>query len=97
MKKMAAPDIVLISDIASKPSYRLLNRFTRPSSKMTVEALPLKKGWFPDQISTVYDFWVPLVVSTSSPLQYTCNTNSVHELLLSTPISDSESHSNNGS
>ena len=34
--------------------------------------LTLKKGWLPDQTSTTYFSFVPLTVSTSSPLQMTC-------------------------
>ena len=32
----------------------------------------LKKGWLPDHTSTTYFSFVPLTVSTSSPLQMTC-------------------------
>ena len=63
----------------SRPEYRRLKRLTLPSSMRTVLAAPWKNGWFPDHTSTVYDFCVPLVVSTSSPLQNTCE-RSVHKL-----------------
>ncbi len=71
---MRIPVFILdMSDMESKPPYRRLKRLTLPSSMSTVLAAPWKNGWFPDQTSTVYDFCVPLVVRTSSPLQKTCD------------------------